>query len=67
MKLNTLKRYARASAKQIVKSAESDNFDLAIIGKRIHGNVRAMQKINALEPYDSISSVGNIMKKWGKL
>jgi hypothetical protein len=67
MKLNTLKRYARASAKAIEKSAISDNFDPVIIGKRIAGNIRAMQKINTLEPYNGLSSVNNIMKKWGKL
>jgi len=67
MNLNTLKRYARASAKAIEKSANGDNFDFAIIGKRMTGNIRAMKKINALEPYNSLSSIGNIMKKWGKL
>ena len=66
MHLNTLKRYARKSAKWIQASADNDA-DIVKVGNRLTGNIKAMRRINALEPYDSLSSVGNIMRKWGKL
>jgi len=66
MHLNTLKRYARKSAKWIQASADNDA-DIVKVGNRLTNNIKAMRRINALEPYDSLSSVGNIMRKWGKL
>jgi hypothetical protein len=62
MNLNTLKRYAKKASAQVAKS---DDMDLA--GKRMAGSVRALQKIMVLEPYDSLSSLNNIFRKWGKL
>lgn len=62
MHLNTLKRYAKKASKQV---ATTENLDLA--SKRLTGSVKAMQKIMVLEPYDSLSSLQNVFKKWGKL
>lgn len=62
MKLNTLKRYAKKASKQV---ATTD--DMGLAGKRMAGSVRAMQKIMALEPFDSLSSLNNIFRKWGKV
>jgi hypothetical protein len=62
MNLNTLKRYAKKASKQVEKSA-----DYRVISKRLAGSVRAMQKINACETYNSLSSLNSIFKKWGKL
>jgi hypothetical protein len=67
MNLNTLKRYAKASCNAIVKSADCDDLDSFTVGKRLAGNIRAMQKIYAKEPYNSLSSQKNIFRKWGKL
>lgn len=67
MHLNTLKRYARQSAKWIQASATHDDADIVKIGKRLTGNVKAMQKIHTLEPYDRGSPVRCVMSKWGKL
>jgi len=62
MHLNTLKRYAKKASKQIEKTD-----CMALAGKRLTGSIRAMQKIYAREPYNSLSSLQNIFKKWGKL
>ena len=67
MDLNTLKRYTKKACKQIEVSARSEVMDYALISKRMTGSIRSLQKINAREPYNSLSSVGNIIKKWGKL
>ena len=69
MDLITLKRYTKKACKQIEVSAigEWDTMNHALISKRMTGSIRSLQKINAREPYNSLSSVGNIIKKWGKL
>jgi hypothetical protein len=67
MDLLTLKRYTKKACKQIEVSAKKETMDYALISKRMTGSIRSLQKINAKEPYNSLSSVGNIIKKWGKL
>ena len=67
MDLITLKRYTKKACKQIEVSAKNEVMDCALISKRMAGSIRSLQKINAREPYNSLSSVGNIIKKWGKL
>jgi len=71
MHLNTLKRYARKSAKWIEQSAKNNDGFIKMgdtkISNRLSGNIKAMKRIYAIEPYNSLSSVGNIMRKWGKL
>jgi hypothetical protein len=67
MHLNTLKRYARKSSKWIMDSANREDRDLAKIGNRLSGNVKAMKRIYALEPYDRGSPSYCVMRKWGKL
>lgn len=62
MDLLTLKRYAKKASKQVAKTN-----DLGLAGKRMAGSIRAMQKIMVLEPYNSLSSLNNIFRKWGKL
>lgn len=62
MDLNTLKRYAKKATNQ---GSKTDC--MALAGKRMAGSIRAMQKIYAVEPYNSLSSLQNIFKKWGKL
>jgi hypothetical protein len=70
MDLITLKRYTKKACKQIEVSAKNNQWEEmnhALISKRMAGSIRSLQKINAKEPYNSLSSVGNIIKKWGKL
>ena len=67
MDLITLKRYTKKACKQIEVSAKNEVMDYTLISKRMTGSIRSLQKINAREPYNSLSSVGNIIKKWGKL
>ena len=67
MDLITLKRYTKKACKQIEVSAKNEVMDYAFISKRMTGSIRSLQKINAREPYNSLSSVRNIIKKWGKL
>ena len=62
MDLITLKRYAKKASKQITTTD-----CMALAGKRMTGSIRAMQKINVREPYNSLSSLNNIFRKWGKL
>lgn len=62
MNLNTLKRYAKKASAQVAKTD-----DMALAGKRLSGSVRAMQKIMASEPYDSLASLNNVFRKWGKV
>ena len=62
MNLDTLKRYAKKASKQVAKTD-----DMGLAGKRMAGSVRAMKKIMVLEPFDSLSSLNNVFRKWGKL
>ena len=68
MKLATLKRYAKASAKAISANATKEGLDSFVIcGKRSTGIVKALARINAIEPIDSQMSLERVFKKWGKV
>ena len=61
MDLKTLKSYTKKASKQVAKTD-----DMVLASKRLTGSIRSMQKIYAIEPYDTLSSLNNIFKKWGK-